>query len=942
MPKGPSRKSKRRSQPPEAPPATPPLPPLPVPPPQADFLPGTDSLADVIFHKVMAKVNEALGSAGQLPSSGAPQTSTTSQLHICTSAPTSSSFPQLLLMFQPPAAGVASTTGVVPGAESTITQGVTQPTSSAAAANNAILNLLGESPNAPPNPSVYTLSSPLGIYVPLRLKERIWAGQFVDLALLLPGNVSLEDDEVDAKKAKDKKIMPLTMPQLVSAFHVLIAIRTERHPHDAPGMLKHLDTVQEIHKMFGAEAAVFYDHNVRLAQHHNLSLQWGHLNMELYMQATAIGLKSAHQSRASFQTKPPNQKWLKPGTCYFFFNQGGSALTNNANTQIRIIAITAKAPIPPTNAQTTIRTHPLCSPFAAGEQGVPKSPSNVPNQPLPKTKIDLALQDIVTPINSSVLSIWLTGYPLCDVQYLIDGFSHGFSLMFKGTPFSSFSPNHPSARNNHTTLSELIAKELSLGRIAGPFSSPPLHPFVVSPLGLVPKKGSDKFRVIHDLSFPTNASVNSGINPLDATVSYETLDNVIQLVQLLGAGALISKVDIEAAFRIIPVKPCDRYLLGFSMQGAYYFDKCLPMGCRTSCAIFERFSCALQWIARNKLHIRYTTHILDDFIFLGPPGSNMTRQALSSFLDFCQQCNIPIKKEKTVLPSSCVTCHGIEVDTLRMQARLPKDKLDRARALLLNLRNKRRVKLKELQSLLGFLNFACKVVVPGRPFLRRLINLTIGITKPHYHIPLCVQAKADIEAWLIFLTTFNGISLFLEPDLQDSDHLKLFTDASGSIGFAAVFGHHWFADEWPPAWNNHHITFKEMFPITLILEIWGPLLSRKRILLHSDNAAVVQIVNKQTCKDADTMSLVRRLVVAALKFNIQFKAKHIPGFTNVVADHLSRFSFQEARAVAPWLSNVPTPIPRHLMSFSELPGGRATDFVRSCSQLTGSVPPSCY
>ena len=53
--------------------------------------------------------------------------------------------------------------------------------------------------------------------------------------------------------------------------------------------------------------------------------------------------------------------------------------------------------------------------------------------------------------------------------------------------------------------------------------------------------------------------------------------------------------------------------------------------------------------------------------------------------------------------------------------------------------------------------------------------------------------------------------------------------------------------------------------------------------------AVVEIINKQSSKDRTLKRLVRRLVLAGLKFNVLFKAKHIPGKSNVVADHLSRF-----------------------------------------------------
>ena len=62
----------------------------------------------------------------------------------------------------------------------------------------------------------------------------------------------------------------------------------------------------------------------------------------------------------------------------------------------------------------------------------------------------------------------------------------------------------------------MIHKELKPGRIAGPFQHPLFQNFTVSPLGMVPKKDSGKFRMIHDLSSPPNLSVNDYISPEDA------------------------------------------------------------------------------------------------------------------------------------------------------------------------------------------------------------------------------------------------------------------------------------------------------------------------------------------------------------------------------------------------------------------------------------------
>lgn len=48
----------------------------------------------------------------------------------------------------------------------------------------------------------------------------------------------------------------------------------------------------------------------------------------------------------------------------------------------------------------------------------------------------------------------------------------------------------------------------------------------------------------------------------------------------------------------------------------------------------------------------------------------------------------------------------------------------------------------------------------GRTFLRRIIDLTIGLSKPYHHRRLNKESRADLQAWSIFLENFNGRALF--------------------------------------------------------------------------------------------------------------------------------------------------------------------------------------
>ena len=161
-----------------------------------------------------------------------------------------------------------------------------------------------------------------------------------------------------------------------------------------------------------------------------------------------------------------------------------------------------------------------------------------------------------------------------------------------------------------------LSKELRLGRVLGPFAVPPpsCH-YRVSPLGVVPKKVAGEFRMIHH-------------SP--------------HLVYM-------AKVDIESAFRIIPISPADRPFLGFQWRGQFFMDAVLPTGCSSSCAIFECFSTALGWAAKGKLCVTEVVHVIDDFLLLAHSFDKCTHD-LHAFITMCNDIGVPLAPEKNLRP----------------------------------------------------------------------------------------------------------------------------------------------------------------------------------------------------------------------------------------------------------------------------------------------------
>ena len=352
----------------------------------------------------------------------------------------------------------------------------------------------------------------------------------------------------------------------------------------------------------------------------------------------------------------------------------------------------------------------------------------------PQLESEDGFGSLPTPINVQRLEDTLADHPI-----LMNGADVGFT----GRRIARFSRNLPTALSQPSIVTENLSREVDLGRVAGPFPSPPLPNFQVSPIGLVPKKHSPKFRTIFHLSFPKSGetSINASISKEDFSLQYITIDNAIKGILRLGQGCFLAKTDIESAFRLIPIRPSDYELFGMYWEGSFYYDKVLPFGLRSAPFLFNLLSEAIEWILLHHCHISFVCHILDDFLIIKPspptpPFSLPCKQSLSSMLMTFRNLGIPIAVNKTEGPCTTLEFMGIILDTVRMEARLPADKVERIQASLALFQTKKTCTLKELQSLIGTLNFAFKVIPPGRPFLQRMIELTRTVSKPHHHIKL--------------------------------------------------------------------------------------------------------------------------------------------------------------------------------------------------------------
>ena len=494
------------------------------------------------------------------------------------------------------------------------------------------------------------------------------------------------------------------------------------------------------------------------------------------------------------------------------------------------------------------------------------------------------------------------------VQYFLQSITTGFRLGSDGSITKSAKKNLRSAADHPAIVDDYLHKELLLGRISGPYppsTCPGIH---INRFGVIPKNHQqDKWRLITDLSHPSGSSVNDGIPSQLCTLTYVTIDDAVLSILKSGRSTMLAKIDIKNAFRLLPVHPADRHLLGMKWRGCVYIDHCIPFGLCSAPKLFNILVDLLAWIMEDA-GVSYLIHYLDDYLTMGPPQSTVCQQNLNIFISLCSELGVPLAAEKLEGPSTSLSFLGIILDTERMEIRLPEDKVARIKQLLTTWLLKRKATKRQIVSLVGTLHHATKVVRPGRAFVARMYSTAAKLRKMHFISRLNISFRSDVLWWHTFLQAWNGFSILRHPAISHPEFWAQ-TDASGAWGCAAVLTPHWLQWQWPLEWQNMGIMAKGLVPIILTCIVWGPYLSRRHINFQCDNANMVISINKGSSKDKLVMHLLRSLSFFMAHFDIYLTASHLPGVINVTTDHLSRGNLHQAFQATPSLTPEPTPIP---------------------------------
>ena len=551
------------------------------------------------------------------------------------------------------------------------------------------------------------------------------------------------------------------------------------------------------------------------------------------------------------------------------------------------------------------------------------------------------LDNVITPVDAKAFEglLQMFNYPLDKIKFLIDGFTEGFDICYQGPKCVRHSaPNLKLRVGSPTALWNKVIKEVNLGQYAGPFETPPFQYFIQSPIGLVPKDGGKDVQLIFHLSFPKNRmeSVNANTPAELCRVHYSDIDQAIRIILNEGNGKMvyIAKSDFKSAFRILGLKrDCWKWLVikvkdPRDRKWYYFVDKCLPFGSSISCALFQQVSDAVAHVVKFRTK-KELVNYLDDFLFAALLKV-MCDEQLNTFLDVCKSINFPVAVEKALFLDTCIVFLGFLLNTVTQRVSVPVEKIEKAKTLVQSILCQKKVTVREIQKLCGFLNFLCRAIVPGRAFTRRLYAITAGVNlKAHHHVYVKAENRSDLKVWLQFL---DHPAVYSRPfmdfvNILTADELFFYTDSSknADLGCGGICYKSWFVQKWNKQFileKDPSIGYLELYAVTVGILNWVARFANRRIIIFCDNMSVMHMINKSSSSCRNCMVLIRMIVTECLIHNVRVFASHVMSKANKLADLLSRMRFelflQEANHLQIELDEHQTTVPHMLWPMEKI------------------------
>lgn len=483
---------------------------------------------------------------------------------------------------------------------------------------------------------------------------------------------------------------------------------------------------------------------------------------------------------------------------------------------------------------------------------------------------------------------------------IVDYLKYGWPIGHDGRKTDTKIPNNQAGALQHPeALREYIRKEKSHGAVAGGYTKPPFQHSKISPLDTRKKRDSDELRVILNLSHPYNSgSVNEGIsksqylgNPIE--LHYPTVDTLVEMIiqkkeQIKLEGktekVLLFKKDLKRAYRWINVDFKDIHLLGYQIDGLFYFDLVLPNGIRSGAYIMQRVSTALKYIFQNRGYD--LANFLDDLASC--ERESVAQLAYCILGEIIQAVGLQESSHKACEPKVEMVFLGTGLNTETMTLFITPDRVEELLSILQQWQNKDHATLREVQSLLGKLNFVTNCVRSSRIYISRILNFLKQMkVRKQYRIPKAVLD--DVSWWHEFMPHYNYKSKMIPLNWEEPDQtLSCDSTLTRAAGWCAG---EYFTEKYPKEvlqLPKVHINELECLTVTVCLKVWAQSCQGKKLLVKCDNKATVAAVNSGRSKNRLMQACLRELHHVCSLNSCELRLRYIRSEDNRLPDLLSR------------------------------------------------------
>jgi hypothetical protein len=384
------------------------------------------------------------------------------------------------------------------------------------------------------------------------------------------------------------------------------------------------------------------------------------------------------------------------------------------------------------------------------------------------------------------------------------------------------------------------------------------------------KKASTQRRVIVDLSWPLEASVNAG-TALDTymgenfKLALPTVEDLAAIIGHFGRGTSLWALDLSRAYRQWRADPLDWPLLGLQWRSQFYVDISIAFGLRHGASFAQRVSQSVCDILNYESHTAMP--YLDDFVGAEPTHQKATT-AFNRANTLMDELGLATNPQKSVPPTTALTWIGVDFDTVTMEMAIPPQVIRDTVALVTEWLGKSTATRHEIQCLLGKLFHSGKCSPPARIFVGRMLATLRG-APPTGTTPLPPAFKADLDWFAKFLPSYNGVSVIYVQRLTtilivSTTHTQVHIQwgeqaCQGKLPTLVRARAHWAPN-------------RQLFSVLVALTLWASHWEGYELQVQVADPTKLQILLHGKSRDQEILRLARAIWLIMAQLDIRVKA----------------------------------------------------------------------